>query len=111
MPIGLLVSSELSSITSKCLTLCFNIRSVAIDGDDLKSIVIRGEDIISLFVTSLVRTSLIHTFLTMSRSVTKPICLSYLSRTRNELTFLYFIFFSEFLFVAAFFILYIFFLM
>ena len=64
--------SELSSITSKCLTLHLNILSATIDGDDLESMVIRGEDIISLFVTSLVRTSLIHTFLTKSRSVTKP---------------------------------------
>ncbi|MGA7141634.1 MAG: hypothetical protein WBX29_06445, partial [Nitrososphaeraceae archaeon] len=44
-----------------------------VDGDDLESMVIRGEDIMLLFVTSLVRTSLIHTFLTKSRSVTKPI--------------------------------------
>ena len=67
--IGLFMSTVLSSITSKCLTLRLNMISAAVDGDDLESMVIRGEDIMLLFVSSLVRTSLIHTFLTKSRSV------------------------------------------
>src|SRR6476659_4859477 len=94
IPIGLFMSTELSSITSKCLTLHLNIISTAVDGDDLESMVIRGEDIMLLFVTSLVRTSLIHTFLTKSRSVTRPIGLPSVLRTSNELTFLSFIFFA-----------------
>ena len=36
MPIGLLVSLEFSSTTSRCLTLCFNIKSAATDGDDVE---------------------------------------------------------------------------
>jgi hypothetical protein len=64
------------SITSKCLTLLLNIRSIAADGDNLESIVTNGDDITSLFVTRFVGRSLIHTFLAKSRSVTKPAGLS-----------------------------------
>ena len=91
MPICLFMSTELSSITSKCLTLHLTIISAAVDGDDLESMVIKGEDIMLLFVTSLVRTSLIQAFLTKSRSVTKPIGLPSISSTAtNSLSYLSF---------------------
>src|SRR5215207_492316 len=83
------------STTSRCLTLFCNIRSAAIDGDSLESIVIRGEDINSLFVTVLKRISLMHAFLTKSRSVIRPLRLPSLSTTNNELTFFSFIFLAD----------------
>src|ERR1051325_4098759 len=71
MPMGLL-SLLLLSTTTNCLTSCCNIISTAFEADAVESIVIIGDDIISPTVTALVRVSLMHAFLTISRSVTIP---------------------------------------
>src|SRR5919109_2910739 len=92
MPIGLFTySDDWSSITSRCLTLFCSIISTASDDKDLDLTVIKGEDIISLFIILLVYISLIQTLLTKSRSVIKPSGLSFSSTTTNELTFFSFI--------------------
>jgi hypothetical protein len=71
MPMGLLDSSLLFT-TTKSLTSCCNIISTAFDGDAVESIVMIGEDIMSLSMTAVVFLSLMHAFLTISHSVTIP---------------------------------------
>jgi hypothetical protein len=68
--------------------LCCNIISAASDGEDLELIVIRGEDIISLFFIVLTGTLLVQTLITKSLSLMMPSGLPFPLTTTNELTLL-----------------------
>jgi len=85
------------STTRRCLILFFKSRSAACSDVELVLIVTSGEDGISETRIELMFTSyssMTNTFLTISRSVTKPIGLLCLSTTTRELMSLSFIFFA-----------------